>query len=88
VVNDALAKARGSFQLGPMTAAVLKDLLHLPKRARLEIAEQLWLSVADEVSMPVPASHKRILKKRLADYKSGASQPIPHAELMRRVRSA
>ncbi len=71
-----------------MTAAVLNELLHLPKRERLEIAERLWLSVADEATMPVPASHKRILKKRLTDYKSGVSQPIPHDELMRRVRSA
>jgi putative addiction module component (TIGR02574 family) len=67
---------------------VLKDLRHLPKRERLEIAETLWPSVADEASMPVPVSHQRVLEKRLEDYKSGFSQPIPHAELMRRVRSA
>jgi len=86
--NDALAQGRGSFHRSGMTSAVLNDLLHLPKRERLEIAERLWLSVADEATMPVPASHKRVLKKRLADYKSGASKPIPHEELMRRVRSA
>lgn len=71
-----------------MTAAVLNDLLHLPKRDRLEIAERLWLSVADEATMPVPVTHKRVIKKRLADYKAGTSKPIPHEELMRRVRSA
>jgi putative addiction module component (TIGR02574 family) len=71
-----------------MSSAVIADLLRLPKRTRLEIAERLWLSAADEAAMPVPATHKRVLKKRLADYKSGASQPISHAELMRRVRSA
>lgn len=71
-----------------MIAAVLNDLLHLPRRERLEIAERLWLSVADEATMPVPATHKRVIKKRLTDYKSGASQPISHEELMRRVRSA
>lgn len=70
-----------------MTHAVLNDLLELPKRERLEIAERLWLSVADEAKMPVPAAHKRVLKKRLAAYKSGASQAISHTELMRRVRS-
>lgn len=71
-----------------MSSVVIADLLLLPKRKRLEIAERLWLSAADEVSMPVPAAHKRVLKKRLADYKTGASQPISHAELMRRVRSS
>jgi len=71
-----------------MPPAVLADLLRLPKRKRLEIAERLWLSATDEASMPVPDSHKRVLKKRLADYKSGASKPVSHAELMRRVRSA
>lgn len=31
-----------------MTSPVLNELLHLSKRERLEIAERLWLSVADE----------------------------------------
>lgn len=78
----------GPFSHWAYDSAVINDLLHLPKRERLEIAERLWLSVADEAAMPVPATHKRVIKKRLADYKSGASQPISHEELMRRVRSA
>ena len=70
-----------------MAGAAITDLLLLPKRKRMEIAERLWLSVADEATMPVPAAHKRVLKKRLANYKSGTSRPVPHDELMRRVRS-
>ena len=70
-----------------MPPAVLSSLLQLPKRQRLEIAERLWLSIADETSLKVPASHQRILTRRLADYKSGQSKPISHEELMRRVRS-
>lgn len=65
-----------------------EDLLLLPKRSRLALAERLWLSVADESKMEVPADHKRILNKRLADFKSGKSKPISHEELMRRVRTA
>jgi len=65
----------------------VSSLLRLPKRKRLEIAESLWLSVADEEKMPVPESHKKILDSRLADYRSGRSKPIPHEELMRRLRS-
>ncbi len=70
-----------------MPPALLPALLQLPKRQRMEIAERLWLSIADESSLPVPATHKRILTRRLVDYRSGKSQPIPHEELMRRVRA-
>jgi putative addiction module component (TIGR02574 family) len=71
-----------SMALSPVTA-----LLKLPKRRRLEIAESLWLSVADEKKMPVPAAHKRVLDARLKDYRSGKSKPITHDELMLRLRA-
>jgi len=54
----------------------------------LEIAESLWLSVADEETMPVPAKHRKVLDERLASYRTGKSKPIPHVELMRRLRSS
>ena len=66
----------------------LPELLRLPKKRRLEIAEQLWLSVADEEKMPVPASHRAVLDKRLASYRAGKSKVITHAELMRRLRAS
>jgi putative addiction module component (TIGR02574 family) len=66
----------------------LSALLRLPKKRRLEIAEQLWLSVADEEAMPVPASHRAVLDKRLASYRAGKSKVITHAELMRRLRAS
>jgi putative addiction module component (TIGR02574 family) len=71
-----------------MRSSSVSSLLRLPKRKRLEIAESLWLSVADEEKMPVPESHKKILDARLADYRAGKSKPITHEELMRRLRSA
>jgi len=71
-----------------MPPAALSRLLKLPPRQRLEIAERLWVSVADEAQMPVPAAHKRIVAKRLADYRSGKTKAISHAELMQRVRSS
>jgi putative addiction module component (TIGR02574 family) len=70
-----------------MASESVSSLLRLPKRKRLEIAESLWLSVADEEKMPVPARHKKILDGRLADYRAGRSKPISHDELMRRLRS-
>jgi putative addiction module component (TIGR02574 family) len=71
-----------------MATTTMTGLLRLPRRKRMEIAERLWLSVADEASLPVPEEHKRILNQRLADYKSGKTIPITHAELMRRVRAS
>jgi putative addiction module component (TIGR02574 family) len=70
-----------------MPPAVLSNLLQLPPRQRLEIAERLWFSVADEEKMPVPAAHKRLLRQRVADYKAGKIKTISHADLMRRLRS-
>jgi putative addiction module component (TIGR02574 family) len=69
-----------------MPPSVLPELLELPRRTRLAIAERLWLSVADEDSLPVPAGHKRILRTRLAGYRAGHIKAVSHAELMRRVR--
>jgi putative addiction module component (TIGR02574 family) len=68
-----------------MSPSSVSSLLRLPKRKRLEIAESLWLSVADESRMRIPAAHKKILNERLASYRSGQSKPISHAELMRRL---
>lgn len=63
----------------------LPALLRLPKKRRLEIAEEL--SVADEEKMPVPVAHRAILDKRLAEYRAGKSKAITIEELMRRVRA-
>jgi putative addiction module component (TIGR02574 family) len=71
-----------------MSSISVDKLLALPERRRLEIAEQLWLSVADERELPVPAEHKQLLKKRLADYRAGKLKTLSHAELMRRVKKA
>ena len=70
-----------------MPSETVSSLLQLPKRKRLEIAEALWLSVADEQKMAVPESHKKVLATRLSDYRAGRSTPISHAELMRRLRA-
>jgi putative addiction module component (TIGR02574 family) len=70
-----------------MVTESVSSLLLLPKRKRLEIAERLWLSVADERKMPVPQRHRKVLDDRMAKYRSGKSKPISHEELMRRVRT-
>ena len=64
----------------------IDTLLKLPKNDRMEVAETLWLSVADEETLPVPPEHKRIIDERLERYRNGQSEPIPHAEMMQRLR--
>jgi len=71
-----------------MTSETVSSLLRLPKHKRLEIAESLWLSVADEQSMPVSKEHRKLIDERLACYRSGKSRPIPHEELMRRLSTS
>jgi putative addiction module component (TIGR02574 family) len=71
-----------------MPSTSLPELLRLPKKRRMEIAARLWASVEEEADTPVPAAHRAILDKRLADYRSGKSKPISVAELMRRVRAS
>ncbi len=69
-----------------MSTAVLPALLKLPKKRRMEIAESLWLSVADD-SMEVPIEHKRLLNQRMKAYQAGTLKTISHSELMRKLRS-
>jgi putative addiction module component (TIGR02574 family) len=64
------------------------SLLRLPPGERLALAEQLWLSVADERRMPVPQQHKQVLRKRVADYREGRSKPITHEEMLRRLKAS
>jgi putative addiction module component (TIGR02574 family) len=71
-----------------MATQDVSSLLALPKRKRLELAERLWLSVADEQEMPVPQSHQKVLVARLSSYRSGKSKPISPDELMHRLRSS
>jgi putative addiction module component (TIGR02574 family) len=71
----------------PEPAGTMASLLRLPKKRKMEIAERLWLSAIDERTTPVPAAHKKTVTTRLADYRSGKSVPVPHAELMRKLRA-
>jgi putative addiction module component (TIGR02574 family) len=69
-----------------MSNAAIDSLLRLPKKRKMEIAERLWLSAVDERTDGVPAAHKKIIASRLADYRAGKSIPVPHADLMRKLR--
>jgi len=40
-------------------ADTMDSLLRLPKKRKMEIAERLWLSVADERTAPAPAATRK-----------------------------
>lgn len=51
------------------------------------LAEHPLLSLEDELTATVPAAHKEIIASRLADYRAGKSIPVPHADLMQKLRA-
>ena len=83
-----LVRRRRFEQLHFVAPPTISKLMRLPVRERLGLAEKLWLSVADEQRMVVPDEHKRILRKRMVDYRAGRTKAIPHDELMRRLRAS
>ncbi len=70
-----------------MATTDLSLLLKLPSKKRMELAEQLWLSVAEDASLPVTPEHARTIRSRLANYRAGNAKVVSHDELMKRVRS-
>jgi putative addiction module component (TIGR02574 family) len=69
----------------PMTLARFPELKRLSPRDRLKIAEQLWDSAASD-ELPVPASHKSLLKSRREAYVRGEMKVVSMAELRKSIR--
>ena len=68
-----------------MTLANFPELRRLPRRARLKIAEELWDSAVEE-SVPVPSSHKVLLRERRVSYLRGEAKVLTMPELKRSIR--
>jgi putative addiction module component (TIGR02574 family) len=71
-----------------MTKAMIrKALLKLPVEDRLDLQEELTVSIArDENDLPLSVAHKRILRKRLAEYRENPSGAITHQEMKGRLK--
>jgi len=67
-----------------MTLASFPQLAKLPKRQRLKLAEELWLSGIDDATN-VSAAHKKLLDQRWAAYQTGSAKRITLSELERRL---
>lgn len=67
-----------------MTLAQFPELKRLSVRARPKIAEELWDSAASE-ALPVPASHKVLIRSRRDAYRIGEMKTVTMAELKKAV---
>jgi putative addiction module component (TIGR02574 family) len=79
---DALAAPE---QILRMTLTDFPQLKRLPPRQRLSLAEALWDSAASDL-LPVPASHKRLIRSRRAAYERGEITTLTMAELRQSIR--
>ena len=68
-----------------MTLANFPQLKRLPARERLKIAEELWDSAASN-ALPVPESHKKVIRSRRAAYESGTIGTVTMPELAKSIR--
>ena len=68
-----------------MTLASFPQLKRLSPRERLKIAEELWDSAASD-ALPVPESHKKVIRSRRAAYERGAVKTLTMPELARSIR--
>ncbi|MSU56937.1 MAG: hypothetical protein EXS35_01930 [Pedosphaera sp.] len=67
-----------------MTLADFPALTNLPKRQRLQLAEELWFSSVDDTS-PVSPRQRAVLDERWSAYKNGRAKRLSLAELERRL---
>lgn len=72
-------------QLGVMTLMDFPELRRLSVRSRLKIAEELWDSAASN-DLPVPASHKALVRSRRQAYARGEIQTLTMSELKKSIR--
>ena len=71
-------------QISRMTLTDFPQLRRLPARQRLSLAETLWDSAAGD-SLPVPASHQRLIRSRRAAYERGEVATLTMAELRKSI---
>ena len=68
-----------------MTLASFPELRRLPRAARLKIAEELWDSAVSD-DLPVPASHKALIRQRCEAYAKGDLKIVTTGKLKQAIR--
>jgi putative addiction module component (TIGR02574 family) len=67
-----------------MTLADFPELTKLSKRQRMKLAQELWVSGADD-SLPASQAQKKILDERWSEYQTGKIRRLTLPELERRL---
>lgn len=68
-----------------MTLANFPELKRLTPTQRMKIAEELWDSAVNN-ALPVPASHRKLVRSRRAAYERGEVATLTMAQLAKSVR--
>jgi putative addiction module component (TIGR02574 family) len=74
-----------------MNAALLEEAKRLSVKERIELAEALWDSVAEDADarvLPIPESHRAELDRRLADLEAQPDAGSPWPEVRARLERA
>lgn len=60
----------------------IADVIKLPIAERIQLAEAIWDSVAEQANeLPLPDWHKEILDERLANYESSTTRTFSWQEV-------
>jgi putative addiction module component (TIGR02574 family) len=68
-----------------MNKALLKELLQLSPEERLDLAEELWDSLAEEELPPLTEAQKRELDRRMAEHEKNPQRAAPWEEVRARL---
>jgi putative addiction module component (TIGR02574 family) len=74
-----------------MKAALLEKAKRLSVKERIELAEALWDSIAEDADagvLPIPESHRAELDRRLADFEAHPDVGSPWPEVRARLERA
>ena len=85
ILRQPIDFAPGPNNVSHMTLANFPELQRLSRPARLKIAAELWDSAASD-ALPVPASHKVLLRDRRAAYVRGGATTLTLQELKGSIR--
>jgi putative addiction module component (TIGR02574 family) len=71
-----------------MKTKLLEQVQHLPVEERIELAEAIWDTVAEDANaeeLPVSAAHRAELDRRLADLEADPEAGRPWQEVRERL---
>jgi putative addiction module component (TIGR02574 family) len=72
-----------------MTPMTTNDIARLSLAERIQLVEEIWDSIADEVAaMPLSDTHKSVLDERIAKLKNGTDKLSSWKEAKERVRKS